>query len=249
MRILLLAAGYATRMHPLTLDKAKPLLDIGGLPVISRLLNALLAKGSMEEVVVVTNHKFASDFEAWASEYQRIEGEGVPIRVIDDASTSDEDKLGAIGDMNLGMSSAPEDDWVVAAADNLLETDLSAQLALFEEHGDAVITVRRLEGTIPPKTYGEVHISEEGVVTGFIEKPEVPSSDLVSIGLYLYPRKIVARIREYLDSGGNPDAPGFFAAWLSEQETVRSQLLDGLWWDIGSLETLAEARAAYESRA
>ena len=144
---------------------------------------------------------------------------GKEIIVIDDASTSDEDKLGAIGDMNLGMSSAPEDDWVVAAADNLLETDLSAQLALFEEHGDAVITVRRLEGTIPPKTYGEVHISEEGVVTGFIEKPEVPSSDLVSIGLYLYPRKIVARIREYLDSGGNPDAPGFFAAWLSEQSS------------------------------
>ena len=248
MRILLLAAGYATRMHPLTLDQAKPLLDVGDMPVVSRLLDVLLFKGEVEEVVVVTNHKFASDFEAWASAYRRTEGEEVPIRVIDDGSTSDEDKLGAIGDMDLGMNSAPEDEWIVAAADNLLETDLSAQLALFEEHGDAVLTVRRLEGTIPAKTYGEVHVSEEGIVTGFIEKPEVPSSDLVSIGLYLYPREVVARIREYLDSGGNPDAPGFLVAWLSERETVRSHLLDGLWWDIGSLETLAEARAAYGSK-
>jgi len=247
MRILLLAAGYATRMHPLTLDKAKPLLDIGGLPVISRLLNALLAKGSMEEVVVVTNHKFASDFEEWATDYMN--GKDVPIRIIDDGSTSDEDKLGAIGDMSLGMSSSPEDDWLVAAADNLLETDLTSQLELFEKHGDAVLTVRKIEGTIPPKTYGEIHVSEEGIVTGFVEKPEVPSSDMVSIGLYLYPRQAVGKISEYLESGGNPDAPGYFAAWLSERETVRAHVLDGLWWDIGSLETLAEARAAYDSRA
>ena len=233
-------------MHPLTLDKAKPLLDVGGLPVISRLLNALLAKGSVEEVVVVTNHKFASNFEEWAADY--MSQADVSIRVIDDGSTSDEDKLGAIGDMALGMSSSPEDDWLVAAADNLLETDLSSQLELFDEYGDAVLTVRKIEGTIPPKTYGEVHISEEGVVTGFIEKPEIPSSDMVSIGLYLYPRRSVGRIDEYLESGGNPDAPGYFVAWLSEHETVRAHVLEGLWWDIGSLETLAEARAAYESR-
>jgi len=235
-------------MHPLTLNKAKPLLEVGGLPVITRLLNVLLSKGSVDEVVVVTNHKFADGFEEWASEYTNREGVDVPVRVIDDGSTSDEDKLGAIGDMALGMSSNPEDDWLVAAADNLLETDLSSQLELFREHGDAVLTVRRIEGAIPPKTYGEVHVSEEGVVTGFIEKPEVPSSDLVSIGLYLYPSAAAKRITEYLESGGNPDAPGYFVAWLSEQQTVRVHILEGLWWDIGSLETLAEARAAYGSR-
>jgi len=248
VRILLLAAGYATRMHPLTLDKAKPLLEVGGKAVVSRLLDALLVKGSIEEVVLVTNHKFADDFEAWASSYRTIDGARAPIRVVDDGSTSDEDKLGAIGDMALGMGSDLEDDWIVAAADNLLETDLSAQIALFEEHGDAVLSVRRIEGTIPPRTYGEVHVSENGIVTNFIEKPETPSSDLVSIGLYLYPREIAAKIQEYLDSGGNPDAPGYFVAWLAERVTVRSHVLEGPWWDIGSLETLAEARAAYESR-
>jgi glucose-1-phosphate thymidylyltransferase len=247
VRILLLAAGYATRMHPLTLNKAKPLLEVGGLPVITRLLDALLSKGSADEVVVVTNHKFAADFEAWAAEYTSGEGVEVPVRVIDDGSTSDDDKLGAIGDMALGMSSHPEDDWLVAAADNLLETDLSSQLELFREHGDAVLTVRQIEGTIPPKTYGEVHASEDGVVTNFIEKPEVPTSDLVSIGLYLYPSAAAKRITEYLESGGNPDAPGYFVAWLSKQQTVRVHVLEGLWWDIGSLKTLAEARATYSS--
>jgi glucose-1-phosphate thymidylyltransferase len=249
MRILLLAAGYATRMHPLTLDKAKPLLEVGGLPVITRLLNALLSKTPADEVVVVTNHKFAADFEEWATSYMSSEGSEVDVHVIDDGSTSDEDKLGAIGDMALGMSSNPEDDWLVAAADNLIETDISPQFELFREHGDAILTVRKIEGTIPPSTYGEVHVSEEGIVTGFIEKPEVPSSDLVSIGLYLYPSAAATRIAEYLESGGNPDAPGYFVAWLSEQQTVRAHVLDGLWWDIGSLETLAEARAAYGSRA
>jgi glucose-1-phosphate thymidylyltransferase len=249
MRILLLAAGYATRMHPLTLDQAKPLLEIGDRAVISRLLDTLLLKGSVEEILVVSNHKFAADFEAWAGSYRPIKGESPPIRVIDDGSTSDTDKLGAIGDMALGMSSAPEDDWLVAAADNLLESDLSAQLALLEEHGDAVLTLRRIEGVIPPSTYGEVHVTAEGIVTGFIEKPKVPSSDLVSVGLYLYPRSITAKIREYLDSGGNPDAPGYLVAWLAERETVRSHVLEGLWWDIGSLEALAEARAVYGSRA
>jgi len=245
MRILLLAAGYATRMHPMTLNRAKPLLEVGGRAVISRLLDTLLIKGQVEEVVVVTNHKFAADFEEWATNYQPIDGAAPSIRVIDDGSMNDQDKLGAIGDMMLGMSSTEEDDWLVAAADNLLESDLSSQLSLFEEHGDAVLTVRRVEGKIPPKTYGEVHISDDGLVTDFIEKPEVPTSDFVSIGLYLYPRAIVARVREYLDDGNNPDAPGYFVAWLLKHATIRSHQLEGVWWDIGSLETLAQARAAY----
>lgn len=249
MKILLLAAGYATRMHPLTLNQAKPLLEVGGVPVITRLLNELLGGVTADEVVVVTNHKFAANFEEWAEGYSAPDGSDVAVRVIDDGSTSDEDKLGAIGDMALGMSSNPDDDWLVAAADNLLETDLSAQLSLLEEYGDAVLTVRRIEGEIPPKTYGEVHVSDDGVVSDFIEKPEVPSSDLVSIGLYLYPSAAAKRIAEYLDSGGNPDAPGYFVAWLSKQQKVRAHVLQGLWWDIGSLETLAEARAAYESKA
>ena len=249
MRILLLAAGYATRMHPLTLNQSKPLLEVGGRAVISRLLDALLAKGETEEVVVVTNHKFAADFEDWSTSYTPKNGSAPPIRIVDDGSMSDEDKLGAIGDIGLGMASTEEDDWFVAAADNLLESDISPQINLFKEHGDAVLTVRQVEGVIPPKTYGEVHTSADGLVTSFVEKPEVPSSDLVSIGLYLYPRKIAARVQEYLDGGNNPDAPGFFVAWLLEREVVRSHRLDGLWWDIGSLQALEEARAAYGSNA
>ncbi len=249
MRILLLAAGYATRMHPLTLNQAKPLLEVGGRAVISRLLDALLAKGEAEEVVVVTNHKFAADFEEWSTSYIPKSGSAPLIRIVDDGSMSDEDKLGAIGDIGLGMASTEEDDWFVAAADNLLESDIGPQLELFKEHGDAVLTVRQVEGVIPPKTYGEVHTSADGLVTSFVEKPEVPSSDLVSIGLYLYPRKIAALVQEYLDAGNNPDAPGFFVAWLLEREVVRSHKLEGLWWDIGSLQTLEEARAAYGSNA
>jgi glucose-1-phosphate thymidylyltransferase len=249
VRILLLAAGYATRMHPLTLNRSKPLLEVGGRAVISRLLDALLKEGEVVEVVVVTNHKFAADFEEWSAHYTPINGSAPPIRVVDDGSMNDDDKLGAIGDINLGMNSTEEDDWFVAAADNLLESDISPQLALFREHGDTVLTVRQVEGVIPPKTYGEVHLSDEGIVTNFVEKPEIPSSDFVSIGLYLYPKRIAARVNEYIEAGNNPDAPGYFVAWLLERETVRSHELKGLWWDIGSLKTLAEARAAYGAEA
>ena len=100
-------------------------------------------------------------------------------------------------------------------------------------------------GTVIEKRFQVENSINVEVVCWFIEKPEVPTSDFVSIGLYLYPRAIVARVREYLDDGNNPDAPGYFVAWLLKHATIRSHQLEGVWWDIGSLETLAQARAAY----
>lgn len=244
MKAILLTAGFATRLYPLTRDRAKPLLDVGGRPVLDYLLERVTALDGLDEVIVVHNRRFAEQFEAWAAGHSL----AVPMRLIDDGAVDDDTKLGAIGDLQLALSTLDEDvPLFVGAGDNLIEVDLASYGRRFaEDPALPLMLVREIEGEVPPGRYSEVLLAD-GRITRFREKPADPESNLSAVGLYFLPAAARGWVRDYLDQGGNPDAPGHLFAWLCEQHGLRGARLAGTWHDIGNHETLAAARAAFDA--
>ena len=243
MKAYLLAAGYATRMYPLTRDRPKPLLEVAGAPILSHVVRGVLRLEGISEVLVIANDRFAQQFASWAEGLDA----GVPIRVLNDGTTSDDDKLGALGDLAFALDSvAPgAEPWLVAAGDNLLGFPLRSLQRVFE--ADPVCPLLSVREVVRdgPSRYNEVIVDESGRVADFREKPDDPVSELAAIALYFFPPEIAGKLAAYLDGGGNPDAPGHFIAWLVDQVAVRATRLPGAWFDIGSLEGLARARAHY----
>jgi len=248
MKAIVLAAGFATRMYPLTRDRAKPLLGVGGKPVIGRLVDRIVALPEIDEVIVVANGRFHADFEAWAAGLDL----RVPVRVLNDGAVDDETKLGALGDLSLAVRSLDDHDapLLVAAGDNLIEFDLAPYAQLFAARPDRpLLLVREIEGEIPPRRYNEVVLDHAGQVQSFREKPDDPQSPLAAICLYFFPGDVRAALAGYLEEETNHDAPGYFVQWLHTVRPLAAARLDGGWHDIGNLETLERARQAYAERA
>lgn len=239
MKAYILAAGYATRMFPLTRDRAKPLLEVGGVPILTHLVGRIAALPDLSEIIVIGNHRFASDFVAW----RRSINCPMPVRVLDDGSMDDNDKLGAIGDLAFALEQVPtgSEDWIVAAGDNLIAFDLAATQRFFLDRRATTLTVRTVERESGPSRYNEVTLNEQALVTGMREKPADPQTDLAAIALYFFTPEVGGLLARYLEEGGNPDAPGHFVSWLVDRVTVVATPLLGEWFDIGSLETYAEA--------
>ena len=238
MKALLLAAGYATRLYPLTRDCAKPLLEIGGRPMLSHLLDRVAALPGMSEVVVVANHRFIDQFHVWAGGL----ASGLVVRILDDGSTSDDDKLGAIGDLSFALSEmGDEEDLLVVAGDNLLLFDLEPSWQEYRRRQRPLLLVRDVDPAVQSR-YNEVEVSASGRVTRFREKPKRPRSGKAAICLYFLPPGIASFVRRYLGTGGNTDAPGYFIEWLVAETEVHAVPLGGEWFDVGSLETLQAAR-------
>jgi glucose-1-phosphate thymidylyltransferase len=247
MNALILAAGYATRLYPLTLNKAKPLLEVGGKPIIEWLFDNLAALSNLQTVYIVTNNKFANDFSAWAERYNREPRTAnreskFQIKVINDESTSDDDKLGAIGDINLVLTreGLATDDLLVIAGDNLFEQPLGEFVAAAKSSA-ATVAIYDVGDFEAIKKYGVVTIDNNGVITTFEEKPDKPKSTLAAIALYYYSREVLGLITTYVAAGNNPDQPGRFLQWLYTRKPVHTFQIKGRWLDIGSKETLAQA--------
>ena len=255
MNALILAAGYATRLYPLTLNKAKPLLEVAGKPIIEWLVDNLTAVPDLEMVYIVTNDKFASDFQAWADRYQgrkprhdrgsRALSES-RLKIINDGSKSDDDKLGAIGDINLALAreNLATSDLLIIAGDNLF----NQSLAEFVEHArgaPATIAVHDVANLNAMKKYGCITTDAEGIITHFEEKPDKPQSTLAGIALYYYSPEVLPLFTTYLAAGNNPDQPGLFVQWLYLRKPVKTFQLKGEWLDIGSKETLEQANTIF----
>ncbi len=241
MNVLILAAGYATRLYPLTLNKAKPLLEIAGKPMIERIIEQLGAVSDLGTIYVVTNAKFAAQFEDWANGLQK-RSPNMRIKVINDGSTSDGDKLGAIGDLNLVVTKAglEAEDLIVIAGDNLF-TDPLDGFVRFARGKEAVVAVFDVGSLEAMKKYASVTLNDAGVITRFQEKPQNPESTLAALALYYYSRNVLPLIPKYLSEGNNPDQPGRFLEWLYTRKPVNTFEIKGQWLDIGSKETLEEA--------
>ena len=241
MKLIILAAGYATRLYPLTLDKPKPLLEVAGKPMIEHVLASLGSVPQIDHIYVVTNAKFTDHFEQWATNYASRHG-GPPISVINDGTTDDSNKLGAIGDLNLVLTRENvDDDIIVVAGDNLFDAGLEdfAEFCLkVQAPTVGVYDVGDLEQI---KKYNNIGTDAEGRITSFEEKPAQPVSTVTAIALYYYPKATLPLIRQYIAEGNNPDQPGRLVQWMYTRTPFYTWRVPGTWYDIGSKETLAEA--------
>lgn len=234
MKAIVLAAGYATRLYPLTLNQPKALLPVGGRPMLDRVLGSLAGVGA-DQTYVVTNTKFAPHFGEWAATRP-------DVTVVDDGTTSDADKLGAIGDIAFVLEQAEiDDDLVVVAGDNLFSEDLSAFGDFCRERNAPVIAVYDVGDLAAMSKYNSVETDKQGRITYFEEKPEHATSTLTGIALYFYPRHVLPLIAQYIAEGNNPDQPGRLVQWLYPRADVYTWRVPGTWYDIGSAETLREA--------
>jgi len=244
MKALILAAGYGTRLYPLTEKTAKPLLPLVGRPIINRLLDQLNTIAELDHIYVVTNEKFAADFERWAADLQNAK----PITVVNDGTTSDDDKLGAIGDMHFVIEKyGINEPLLIVGGDNAFTFDLAEFVRFFHEHGSSV-GLYKLDDLQAITRYNETVLDERGRITSFHEKPPDPKSNLFAICLYLYTAEDVQRVAEYLDNGNNPDAPGHYVAWLYKRSELYGVALPGTWYDIGDLDAYKEAEQFFSER-
>jgi glucose-1-phosphate thymidylyltransferase len=249
VKALVLAAGYATRLYPLTRDRPKPLLPVGGRPILEHLLERLAPIESLDGVSVVTNARFADQFRGWADEYEPPRRELRPT-IIDDGTTSDEDKLGAIGDLALVLErERVDEDLIVVAGDGLFSESLAGFGRFSAGRETPVLAVYDVGDLETVKRYSEIVVDEDGRVVGFEEKPKRPTSTLAGIALYFYPRAVFPLIRQYVDDGNDADQPGRLIEWLYTRVRVSTWQVPGRWLDIGSPDTLAEADRVFTETA
>jgi glucose-1-phosphate thymidylyltransferase len=241
VKALILAAGYATRLYPLTLDRPKALLPVGGKPMLDHLMEQLEQVEGLDEVYVVTNSKFAEAFREWAAARS-----GLPLRIIDDGTVDDDSKLGAIGDLDLTIREAElDDDLIVLAGDNLFSESIAPFPVFALGKGGPALGVYDVGDFDTIRRYSVIELDDDDRVTRLEEKPERPRSTLAGIALYFYPRPALRYVREYLEDGNNPDQPGRLVQWLYPRTAVYGWRVPGRWFDVGSKETLAEADRAF----
>lgn len=237
MKIVVLAAGYATRLYPLTLTQPKHLLRVGGRPILDHVLDKLAPIEGVRGTIVVTNSKFARQFRDWAAAR-----DGDPVTVVDDGTNDDATKLGAIGDLHLLIDrEGVDEDLVVVAGDNLFSHSLEGFGREGRERNAPVLGVYDVGELEAIRKYSSISVDDEGRITDFEEKPERPTSTLAGIALYFYPRSTLPLVRRYVEEGQNADQPGRLVQWLYTRTPVYTWRVPGAWYDIGSHETLAEA--------
>jgi glucose-1-phosphate thymidylyltransferase len=246
MNVLILAAGYATRLYPLTLTKAKPLLEVAGKPMLEWVIDNLSPVEGIETIYIVTNNKFAKDFQAWADGYRQRNPQR-NFKIINDGSNDDSDKLGAIGDISLVLTreNLATDDLIVVAGDNLFSEPLTDFVA-HAQGSEATLATYDVGDLEAIKKYSAITLDDEGVITSFEEKPAAPKSTLTGIALYYFSRDTIPMFGVYLQEGNNPDQPGRFIQWLYTRRRVKTHQIQGTWFDIGSKETLVQANEIFQ---
>jgi glucose-1-phosphate thymidylyltransferase len=245
VKLIVLAAGYATRLYPLTLNQPKPLLLVAGKPMLEHVLDNLMPIDEIDEIYIVTNARFGGHFQRWANEYQT--GQTArPITIVNDKSTDDSNKLGAIGDMNLVIEQAKiADDIIVAGGDNLFSESLAAFGDFCRDRRAPVTGVYDVGDLNEIRKYNAIEIDEQDRIAYFEEKPADPKSTLTGIALYYYPQSVLPLIKQYIAEGNNPDQPGRLVQWLYPRTPFYVWRVPGIWFDVGSKETLAEANRIF----
>jgi glucose-1-phosphate thymidylyltransferase len=245
MKLIILGAGYATRLYPLTLNQPKPLLTVAGKPMIEHVLDNLRPIEEIDHVYVVTNAKFAGHFQKWADSYRGNQS-GPDFTIVNDQSTDDSNKLGAIGDLHLVLEREQiADDIIVVAGDNLFSNSLAKFGDFCREKNAPVLAVYDVGDLDEIKKYNAIEVDEQGRIVFFEEKPAQPKSTLTGIALYFYPRSALPLIRQYIAEGNNPDQPGRLVQWMYPRTPFYTWKVPGIWYDVGSKETLEEANRIF----
>jgi glucose-1-phosphate thymidylyltransferase len=232
----ILAAGYATRLRPLTDDLPKHLLPVGGRPMLEWVLDRVSEVPEVDAIHLVTNSRFAPAFRRW--------GESHSVTVHDDGTTSNEDRLGAVGDLRLVIEEARlDDELLVLAGDNLFELSLPRFVEWWraKRQPSSAVPLHDVGDLELATQYGIADIDAEDRIVSFVEKPSDPPSTLAATLIYLLARDHVSLVRIYLDEGRSPDNAGSFLGWLARREPVYGYRFEDAWYDIGNHDQLLEA--------
>lgn len=239
MKAIILAAGYGTRLYPLTKDKPKPLLPVAGKPIIEYTIAKLEEVDDIDEIFVITNDKFYSNFNEWAPTAKTDK----KITVVNDGTLTNEDRLGAIGDIHFTVEKANiQDNVFVIGGDNIFEFSLKDMVGKFNDVGSPVIGVSDLK--VKEKlanTYGVCVTDENGKLIELQEKPAEPKSTFASTCCYIFPKAAIEEMERMLETGERLDNTGDFISHLAEKMDVYCAIFDGAWFDIGGLEAYDEA--------
>lgn len=242
MKAIILVAGYATRLYPLTKNTPKPLLKVGGKAIIDYIIDEINSLDEVDSVFVISNHKFAKNFEEWAENKINTK----PITVIDDGTDSDETKRGAIGDILYTVEQGNIDDEVVIiAGDNLFTYSLKEYFEFYKEKNADCVCVKQFDDMEMIKQLGVVLLDENNKVIDLEEKPQNPKSNKAAFATYMYTRDTVKMFKDYIEEGNSPDAPGYFLQWLHKKKPVYGYVMNGECYDIGTHKALEEVRKIY----
>lgn len=244
MKALILAAGYATRLYPLTKEYPKPLLKVGKRPIIDFIVDKLVAVKEIDEIIVVTNSKFISRFKEWKKGLKA----SVRVTLVDDLTKDNATRLGAVGDMNFAIHKLKiKDDLIVIGGDNLFDGGIG-QLISFANSvkKSPVIGVYDIGKRSKAVNYGVMKLNKEKRIVDFQEKPLKPKSTLVGMCLYYFPKRSLGMIKEYLKVKLlKNDATGLYIDWLSKNMAVYGLVFKGSWYDIGDLKFYNEAKETF----
>ena len=265
MKALILAAGYATRLYPLTKEYPKPLLEMGKRPIINYIIDKLEALDDIDEILVVTNSKFMPQFKKWRSLMRSRKY----ISLVNDLTKSHSARRGAIGDINFVINKKYlKDDLLVIGGDNLFDGDLKEFLSFVKGNPSPVIGAYNIKDISQAKKYGVIKLGAKFKLIDFKEKPENPESTLIAMCLYYFPKEKLRLIKEYLNPVRNTkslkkrnkisngvnsrtdkrDATGFYIDWLRKKVAVYGFVFDGFWYDIGDHKFYREAKQRFQMK-
>ncbi len=246
MKVLILAAGYATRLYPLTKDRPKSLLLVGKKTIMDHLLQKIEGLPEIDRIYIVSNGKFYPVFRQWHGSLKGRE----KVELINDGSTTNDSRLGAIGDIKLALETKNiYDDLVILAGDNMFDWDLRGFLEGTKSEPESfAIGAYEIGDKKEAYKYGVIELYEDGHVRNFLEKPQDPPSSLIATGMYYFPKDKLNLVAKYLINIDSKDAPGHFIEWLIKQEHVRCHVFRGKWFDIGDIGSYRKANLEFAEK-
>ncbi len=245
MKCILLCAGYATRLFPLTKNFPKPLLKVGDRPIIDYIIDEVNTIDEIDKIYIITNDRYFEHFENW----KNLKDNEKEIEVVNDNTTSNDDRLGAIGDMRFVIKNKNvDDDLMVIAGDNLFEFKLKNMMNFYKNKKAPCVAAQYIEDLNLLKRFGVGKIDENNKLLNIVEKPEVPESNIGVWATYIYPKSILPYFDKYFEDGNKADSPGNFVQYLHKKEDVYLYMFDEACYDVGTYETLEEVHNLYVKR-
>jgi glucose-1-phosphate thymidylyltransferase len=242
IKALVLGAGYGTRLYPLTQDTPKQLLEVGGKTILGHILEKIDQIPEVKEIMVVTNHRFYDQFRIWLNHNPRTKN----IKLINDGTISNNDRLGAVGDINFVLKEEDiNDDLLVIAGDNLFGFELKNFIGNFHQHGNSLVAFHDLKDHEKIKKKYGVGVLDGDKVIEFQEKPWVPKSSLAATACYIFKKEDLNHVEKSI-SLGKADNPGDLVKYLVKESKVHGYVFDEHWFDVGSFESLEEAKKVYK---
>ena len=243
MKAIILVAGYATRLYPITENKPKSLLEINNKPILDYIVNEINEIEEITEIFVVSNNKFIHHFKDWL---KNIESK-IEITIINDGTNSVEDRLGAIGDIQLVIEQQNiKEDVIIIAGDNFFTYKLKAVYDFYVKNNKNCVVSKEYKDKSMLSSFAVATLDSNNVIIELEEKPQKPKSNICIYATYIYKKDTVKLVKKYLDEGNNKDAPGYFLAWVYNLKPTVAYRIQESCYDIGTKEVYEEVQNLFK---